>query len=217
MFSEKKISFMMMMIFIVIITGCTKVNPAEDIYHHLEKAVSLEVVFEQQQEPLSKAEIEEYEIYDKILLLTEIEEIIELALEAKQLAALRYEMIEKERESIQSAYDEFSQIEPIIDSIEVDDLRIISDELVEAMDERYEKYMTLHNEYKDAIDLDLQLYELVGKEDLTIEELEVAHEKVNASYEKINNLKEEFNQFTVQYNDLKRQFYEIGELDVVYN
>lgn len=208
---------MMMMIFFVIITGCTKVNPAEDIYHHLEKAVSLEGVFDEQQEPLTKAENEEYEIYDKILRLTEIEEISELALEAKQLAASRNEMIEKERESIQAAYDQFSQIQPIIDTIEVDDLRKISNELVKAMDERYQKYLTLHNEYKEAIDLDLQLYELVGKEDLTIEELEEGHEKVNASYEKINNLKEQFNQFTVQYNDLKRLFYEIGELDVVYN
>lgn len=207
----------MMMIFIVIITGCTKANPAEDIYHHLEKAVSLEAVFEQQQEPLSKAENEEYEIYEKILSLTEIEEISDLALEAKQIAASRKEMIEKERESIQAAYDEFVLIQPIIDTIEADDLRKISDELVVAMDERYEKYLTLHNEYKEAIDLDLQLYELVSKEDLTIEELEEGHEKVNASYEEINKLKEQFNQFTVQYNDLKRKFYEVGEIDVVYN
>lgn len=205
------------MMFFVIIAGCTKVNHAEDIYHHLEKAVSLEADFEKQQNPLSKAENEEYEIYDKILGLTEIEEISELALEAEQLAASRKVMIEKERESIQAAYDEFALIQPIIDTIEVDDLRKISEELVEAMDERYQKYLTLHNEYKEAIDLDLQLYELVRKEDLTIEELEEGHEKVNTSYEKINSLKEQFNQFTVQYNDLKRQFYDIGELEVVYN
>lgn len=208
---------MLMMIFFVVIAGCTKVDPAEDIYKHLEKAVSLEAGFEQQQKPLSKAENEEYEVYDKILGLTEIEEISKLALEAKQLADSRKEMIEKERVSIQAAYDEFTLIQPIIDTIEVDDLRKVSEELVVAMDKRYEKYLTLHNEYKEAIDLDLQLYELVRKEDLTIKELEEGHEKVNASYEKINNLKEEFNQFTVQYNDLKRQFYEVGELDVVYN
>lgn len=205
------------MVVIMIVTGCTKVNPAEEIYHHLEKAVSLEIVFEEQQEPLSKAEDEEYELYDKILGLADIDEISKLASEAKELALSRKVMVEKERESIQEAYDEFSLIKPIVDTIEDVEVRNSAEELVQVMNQRYEVYLELHNEYNGTIDLDLQLYDLVNKEDLTIEELEEGHGKINSSYETINNLKEQFNEFTVQYNDLKRQFYELAEVEVVYN
>ncbi|UTW69136.1 YkyA family protein [Anaerobacillus sp. HL2] len=40
--------------------------------------------------------------------------------------------------------------------------------------------------------------------------------KVNSQYEIVNNLKDQFNQYTIQYNDLKKSFYEIAELEVVY-
>ena len=42
--------------FLLITSGCNGNNPAQTIYTHLEKAVVLEEVFEQQQQPLLAAE-----------------------------------------------------------------------------------------------------------------------------------------------------------------
>uniref|UniRef100_A0A1S2LG25 Cell-wall binding lipoprotein n=1 Tax=Anaerobacillus isosaccharinicus TaxID=1532552 RepID=A0A1S2LG25_9BACI len=212
----KKLKFVVILILILVV-GCTKVNPAEDIYHHLEKAVSLEAAFEQQQEPLSKAENDEYELYDQILGLADLEEIKVLAVKAEELAVSRKSMIETERDSIDEAFQEFSQITPIIETIENEELLKIANELVAIMDKRYQTYMELYNEYKVAIDLDLELYKLIQKEDLTIDELEAQHEKVNSSYEMVNGFKDQFNQYTIQYNDLKRNFYDLADLEVVYN
>lgn len=216
MLKFKKLKFAVILILILVV-GCTKVNPAEDIYHHLEKAVSLEAAFEQQQEPLSKAENDEYELYDQILGLADLEEIKVLAAKAEELAVSRKSMIETERDSIDDAFQEFLQITPIIEKIEKEELLKIANELVAIMDKRYQTYMELYNEYKIAIDLDLELYQLIQKEDLTIDELEAQHEKVNSSYEIVNGFKDQFNQYTIQYNDLKRNFYDLADLEVVYN
>lgn len=212
-----KKSIMVILFFALFMVGCSsKVNPAEEIYHHLEAAVNLEAQFEQQQELLSNAELKEYELYEEILNLADLEEIKFLANEAKQIALTRKEMIEKEKQSIVEAYEEFTQVTPIIETFEDENLKQLASELVTIMNERYETYLTLFKEYKEAIDLDIELYVLVQKEDLTIDELEAQHEKVNASYERVNHYKEQFNLFTVQYNDLKRNFYQTADLEVVY-
>ncbi|MCT8139097.1 YkyA family protein [Anaerobacillus sp. CMMVII] len=185
MFTFKKIRLGSILILFLVVVGCTKVNPAEEIYHHLEKAVSLEAPFEEQQEPLSKAENDEYELYDQILGLADLDEIKALATQAEEIAVTRKSMIEKERESIDEAYNEFLLITTILETIEDEDLKKAAEELVTIMENRYETYIELYNEYKFAIELDLELYNLIQKEDLTIDELETQHDKVNASYERL--------------------------------
>lgn len=197
--------------------ACTKVNPAEEIYIHLENAVSLEAEFEAQQQPLSEAEYEEYQLYDEVLTLSDLEEISKLIKKAEELANSRKEMIAKERASIKEAYQEFLLIEPIIETIENEQLLDLAGQLLETMKNRYETYLQLYNEYKNAIALDIELYQLIQNEDLTIDQLEAQHDKVNESYSQVNHYKEKFNEYTVLYNDLKKQFYKVGELTVVYN
>lgn len=216
-FKRKSIFFLMIAVLLLTVSACAKVNPAEDIYNHLEKAVSLEAVFEAQQVPLSQAENEEYDLYDEILKLSDLDEISKLVTKAEDLAFSRKGMIEKERESIQEAYDEFLHIKPIVETLENKDLLQVANDLIATMENRFETYNKLYTEYKAAIDLDLELYTLVLKEDLTIEELEAQHDKVNDSYSKVNDLKDKFNEYTLSYNDLKRDFYKLGDLNVVYN
>ncbi|OIJ13316.1 hypothetical protein BKP37_12520 [Anaerobacillus alkalilacustris] len=202
---------------LLFVSGCAKSNPGEEIYDHLERAVSLELVFEEQQVPLSKVENEEYELYNEILNLANIEEIEPLAKKAKEFADSRKEMVDIEKASIEEAYEEFSLIKPIIETIEDEEQVNSANGLVNVMDSRYNTYMKLYGEYNRAIAYDLELYELIIKEDLTIDELEVQHEKVNGSYQKVNEYKDLFNQYTNEYNELKKKFYELVNLEVTYN
>lgn len=216
MYKQLKFSFIIIIFITILISGCTKANPAEEIYNHLEKAVSLEIVFEDKQKPLSEAENEEYELYEKILSIADLEEIQLLATKAKEIANSRKEMITEEKDSIEKSYNEFVLTKPIIETIDDESLAKTAQQLVEAMENRYNTYKKLHEEYLTAITLDLELYELIQKDDLMIEQLELKHEEVNQQYEIVNGLKEEFNQYTIQYNDLKKSFYELAELEVVY-
>ncbi|MEH6905342.1 YkyA family protein, partial [Neobacillus drentensis] len=76
-------------ILIVIIAGCTKEKtPVEKMYDVLEKVVSAEKVFEEQQNPLVTLEKREKEIYDQIIKLgmKEYDQIVKLSDEAVLLA-----------------------------------------------------------------------------------------------------------------------------------
>lgn len=200
----------------LLLTGCIRENLAEKVYDHLEEAVSLEQQFTEQQQPLAEAESREYEIYEEVLRLSNMEEISPLISEVKELANTRTEMLKKEKESIDAAYNEFLAVISIIEEIEDEELKQAGELLVEAMEQRYTTYQNLYENYHVAIGLDLELYDLVLKEDLTIEQLQSQHDLVNASYENVNNYKDKFNEFTKEYNDRKRDFYLLADLNVIF-
>lgn len=210
----KKMSFAFLF-FIFLLSGCGE-NPAETIYEHLEKAVVLEEMFKEQQAPLVEAEQKEHEIYEQIISLgiDEFDEIVRLSQEALIYVNKRYEMIDKEKSSIEAGYNEFNKITS--EHLEKLDEEVVEafNKLKETMDNRYKAYQTLYQNYKNALDLDKQLYEMLQQEDLTMEALQAHIDKINASYEEVLAAKEEFNQYTEQYNELKEEFYKKTNLNV---
>ncbi|KHF40848.1 YkyA family protein [Halalkalibacter okhensis] len=199
------------------LTGCGE-NPAESVYQHLETAVELELPFEQQQEPLQKAEIRENELFEEIVTLgmNEYEEIVLLAEEALSSINSRESMLLQEKESIEESYQEFLKIEEQLEDIDGEVL-ILLKELQTSMTERYDYYQQLHDRYSEAIQLDKSLFEMLQQEDLTMEELQEQIDKVNDIYEKVVVQKEKFNDSTDTYNELKREFYKKAELNVQYD
>ncbi|MBU8906756.1 YkyA family protein [Desertibacillus haloalkaliphilus] len=209
--------FIIMLLASMVLSGCST-DPAETIYNHLEKAVAMEDVFEQQQQPLVDAEQREHQLYEEIISLgvEEFEEIRSLAEEALTIVEQRQGYIEKEKESLDASFEEFLKVETEIESIDNQDVRSSADELVEVMNKRYDKYQELYHEYENAIDLDRELYEMLQDEELTIDVLQEQIDLINTSYQSVSELKETFNQYTESYNQHKKDFYEAAELDVSY-
>ncbi|MDT8859193.1 YkyA family protein [Alkalihalobacillus sp. MEB130] len=202
----------------MLLTGCGE-NPAESVYQHLEAAVELEMPFEQQQEPLQKAELRENELFEQIISLglNEFDQIVELADEAIASINARESMLAQEKESIEESYLEFTQIEEKRETIEDEEMVNLLNELAETMNKRYDSYQNLYGSYEEAIQLDQQLFQMLQKEDVTMESLQEQINLVNDIYEKVNNHKENFNSYTDEYNSLKREFYEKAELNVQYD
>lgn len=202
-------------VFAVLLSGCGE-NQAETIYQHLEKAVVLEDMFKEQQAPLLEAEQKEHEIYEQIISLgmSEFDEIVRLSKEAITYVDKRNELIEKEKSSIEAGYEEFKKVtEQEVSKLEEDVVANLN-EMIEMMDNRYDAYQKLYTNYKKAIELDRELYEMLQQEDLTIEELQAHIDKINESYEEVLAVKEEFNNYTEAYNELKKSFYEKTNLNV---
>ncbi|WP_332693784.1 YkyA family protein [Halalkalibacter lacteus] len=201
---------------IVLLTACGE-NPANTVYHHLEAAVELEQPFEKQQEPLQKAEIRENELFEKIIALgmDEFEEIVQVADEAIVSIQSRETMIKKEKESIEESYQEFKKIEEV-EKIEDFELADVLTDLVKTMQDRYDHYQQLYDSYFEAINLDRTLFEMLQEEDLVMEDLQSQIDNVNETYEKVEGYKEEFNRKTDEYNQLKREFYKVAELNVLF-
>ncbi|WP_408010820.1 YkyA family protein [Pseudalkalibacillus sp. A8] len=210
MYGKKYLFFISFCILIIVASGCTiGESPAEKMYEHLEQTVSLESGFAEVQEPLIEAEQKEQELFNEMLGLSmkEIDKIKKLADEAIGLADSRGELITKEKESIDSAYEEFKSVNGLVDEIDEDTLKKKANELVETMEKRYKSYDDLHNVYMEALNMDRELYEMMKKEDLAIEDLKSRTEKLNKKYEEVLKSQDAFNNLTDQYNEKKKAFY----------
>lgn len=208
---------MMLFLVLIFLSGCGE-KTVETIYAHLEKAVVLEEMFKEQQKPLLEAEEQEHKIYEQIISLgmNEFNEIVKLSQEAGSLVDKRADLIEKEKESIEAGYIEFQKIADLIAKLEDEQLINAANEMKEKMEQRYQAYQSLYKNYKTALQLDKELYEMLQKKDLTIDQLQEQIDKINEAYEKVIADKDEFNQFTEEYNELKKSFYEKAKLNVNY-
>ncbi|MBH0228981.1 YkyA family protein [Halobacillus sp. KCTC 3957] len=205
---------------VLFLTACTGSSAQEEIYDHLEKAVTLEETFREQQKPLVQLENKEQELYNQIidLSMNEFDKIKELSKEAAGIVEQRQEKLKLEKESIESAKEEFDQIKPLIDDIkeENQEAKEKAEQLYETMQKRYDSYQKLYASYEEALKLDSELYQMLQKEDLTEEELQKQIEAINESYNQVLEANEEFNQYTEEYNQLKKEFYQALDIEVTY-
>lgn len=211
-----KYIFLVSLLFLV--SGCNLFGPTpeEEIYNHLEKAVSLEEEFENQQTPLVTLEKKEQDIYNEIVKLgmAEFEKIQTLSTDAIDTVNKREEHINKEKRSLEASQVEFEKTKALIDQIENTATKEKAQELYDVMENRYKAYENLYASYMTSIKLDKELYELFKKEELTLEELEAQIKKVNDSYSDVVKGNEEFNKYTERYNEIKKEFYKLAELNV---
>ncbi|MFT4415182.1 YkyA family protein [Fredinandcohnia humi] len=194
-------------------------TPEEQIYETLEKVVSLEKEFEEQQDPLIELEKNERSLYDEILTLgmKEFDRIVQLSDEALAIVDERETRLNNEYESIKASKEEFQKVDEFIEEIKDEKVKEEADELVTLMNKRYDSYEELYSTYSEAVENDRKLYEMFKKEDLTLEELEAQINSINATYEKVVAANDTFNSYTDQYNKAKVSFYENAGLEVVYN
>jgi Putative cell-wall binding lipoprotein len=201
---------LLLSVLVVIFAGCTKEKTSvEKMYDILEKVVSAEKEFEEQQNPLVTLEKKEKEIYDQIIKLgmKEYDQIVKLSDEALLLADQRKEHMEKETNSIKESEKEFKKAAIIKDKFEDTALKKLANELYEIMMERYKAHDALNIEYNVALKNDKELYEMFKNKDLSLEDLETQVNKLNETYKRVYTANEKFNMLTEQYNNKKMAFY----------
>ncbi len=194
-----------------ILTGCTeKKTPTEKMYDILERVVTKEKVFEEQQNPLVTLEKQEKGLYDQIIGLgmKEYDQIVKLSDEALSLVDKRSEHFEKETESLKESEQEFKKVADIKGDLKDTALTKKADDLNDIMMQRYKAHDVLYKEYTEALKYDKELYMMFKNKDLPYEELETQVNKLNETYEKVFSANEKFNKFTEKYNHQKLSFYQ---------
>ncbi|GAA5418000.1 hypothetical protein Pryu01_03078 [Paraliobacillus ryukyuensis] len=205
-------------VMLVFVAGCSGQSTTEKMYNHLEEAVSLESEFVNQQEPLSKLEQEEQKIFQEIskLNMDQFDQITSLADEALASIEKRRELLKKEKESIEAAKKEFDQINPLVDKLKEASLKDQASQMQQAMEDRYNAYIALHDAYQTSLDYDQKIYELLKQEELEESTLFDQIEKVNNQYEKVTEANTIFSENTDAFNEQKQAFYEATDLDITY-
>lgn len=206
------------MVFIFfMVAGCSsKQTPEQQVFDVLEKVVSLENSFVEQQDALVQLEQQEKHVYDQIMGLgmKEYKQLVELSEEAIILIEKRKKHMQKERDSIIASQEEFSSLPSIIKKIGDEKTRAQANELYKIMNERYDAHQAMYENYLKGSQFDIELYQMFKETDLTLEQLENQIRQINDAYEKVLSANEKFNERTENYNELKRAFYEKTGMDM---
>lgn len=194
-------------------------NPEKTVYDHLEAGVEEESAYTENQSSLQEAEEQEQQWYEEVIELgmDEYDEIVSLTDQLIASVDQRRDFLAEEKKGIDAGYEEATKAEPEIESIENEEAKAHAEEVQEAIEQRYERYQSLHDLYAESLDLDQTLYELLAQEDLNVEELEHHIDQVNNKYDELKEATDQFNQQTDTYNQAKRAFYESADLNVTFD
>ncbi|WP_226376901.1 YkyA family protein [Oceanobacillus halotolerans] len=216
--SLKKLRLVVAIGLMLFLIACNSTSTQDQIYNHLEEAVSLEEVFENQQQPIAELEKQEQALYNEIIDLTmeELDQIQELSKDAISLIEEREEKIELEKDSISASKEEFSKIESLLDEIEEEDVKRQGKEMYDVMMNRYDAYDDLYEVYTESLSLEKTLYEMLQEEETEQEQLTNHITEINETYQKVLEANDQFNAYTVEYNELKEEFYRLAGIEVTY-
>lgn len=206
----------MSLVIITILSACSGSSTEEKIYDHLEESFTLEKDFEEQQEPIMALEEKQREIHDQMATLesNELDEVTDLSEQAIENINERKDLIALEKESLDLSREEFEETKDLIEKIEDQSIQRKAEEMYEIMMNRYEAYNQLHEVYLSSLEEETSLYTLLQTEDVEEEKVTDQISTLNKLYEQIIEENKEMNEATQSYNDLKKEFYEMIELNV---
>lgn len=198
-----------------LLSGCfQQKTTTEKMYEVLEKVVSAEKGFEEQQNPLVTAESKEEKIYNEIISLgmKQYDQIVKLSNEALDLTNQRKAMMEKETESLKKSEEQFQKVKELKTELKEKRLKQQIDQLYAIMEKRYRAHDELYKLYKDGLSEDRQLYQMLKDKNTSLDDLEKQITKLNDDYKKIIDANNKFNVLTEQYNAKKMLFYRTAGL-----
>jgi chromosome segregation ATPase len=200
-----------------LLTGCMGGStPQEMVYDTLEDTVKKEEKLKETQEPLTKLEQEEQKLFDQAIGLSmkEIDEVRKLADQALENISEREALIKEEAAAMEEAEEAFKDAETSIEDIEDEKLKKEAEELSVLMNKRFKAHASMAESYLKSLTSDKELYEMLKKEDLTMEELQGQIEKINDNYKSTMEYNQTYNQLTEDVNSSKVSFYEKAEIEV---
>ena len=194
----------------LLLMGCSATSsPEESLQDVMEETVTKEKPYAEAQKPLQELEKKEQNLYETIMGLgmKEMDKIQELSDEALKNVDKRKEYIQKEQTSMDEAKETFADASKYIEKLDNADLKRQAQSLEKTMKARYELHSKLTKSYLNVLDGDKELYEMLKKEDLTMEQLEKQVTSINKEYEKVSKFNDEYNDKTNEYNEAKKDLY----------
>ncbi|WP_440706529.1 YkyA family protein [Heyndrickxia oleronia] len=206
---------LLLVLILGLLTGC-KVVPEEKIYDIMEQTVVKEKDFEKQQKPLTELESKEKKIFEEIMDLgmKDMEQMAKLANLALDNLKERKEKMELEQKSVIASKKEFSKIEDPIEKIESKQLKKEAQDLFQLMEKRYAFHDRLYEAYNKGIETNIQLYKLLMKKDVSMDDLENQIEITNKAYSEVLKMNEQFNEQTKKFNNEKKKFYKLAKINI---
>lgn len=206
-FIVKKIAIATVLTGTLFLSACSGASTEEQLNEILETTFEEEAEYRDVQSELQSREQNEQEIFESIMALTKEQqaEVEEKSQEAVASADERLDLLETERESMQSAAEEFTGIDELIEKTEEEAVKSDLQALKERMDERFAKHGEFMDAYQTLIEHQKELYAMVAEEDMDLATLQDKTNEVNEQNELVQEAVTAFNEQTEQFNELKNE------------
>lgn len=206
-FIVKKIAIATVLTGTLFLSACSGASTEEQLNEILETTFEEEAEYRDVQSELQSREQNEQEIFESIMALTKEQqaEVEEKSQEAVASADERLDLLETERESMQSAAEEFTGIDELIEETEEEAVKSDLQALKERMDERFAKHGEFTDAYQTLIEHQKELYAMVAEEDMDLATLQDKTNEVNEQNELVQEAVTAFNEQTEQFNELKNE------------
>ncbi len=206
-FIVKKMAIATVLTGTLFLAACSGASTEEQLNEILEATFEEEADYREVQSELQSREQNEQEIFESIMALTkeQQEEVEEKSQEAIASADERLDLLATERESMQGAAEEFTEIGQLIEETEDETLQADLEALKEQMDERFAKHAEFTDAYEALVERQKELYAMVAEEDMDLATLQEKTDEVNEQNELVQQAVTAFNEQTEQFNELKNE------------
>lgn len=213
---QRNFIWIMIIIFIVLVTACQSEIIDTEIYEHLEITVETEDSLQEIREEMAELEEEESELYKRLIdePFNNNELISEYIDQANELITNRQQLLKDEYDTMQLSRERFVQIEPLIEQIEKDSAKDSAKNMYEIMIKRYDIYQEWYETYLRRLEEETVLYTFFREDKIDFDKVNEQVETVNETYDEAKIILDNFSEQTTLYNQAKIDYYKKSDLNI---
>lgn len=188
-----------------LLTACSGSGIRGDLDQVLNDTFDAEEEYRAVQDDLEKREKTEQQLFEEIMALTQEEQdqVAKQAQAALDSADERLEFLKAEKESMQSAEENFTDIDEVIKAAEEEAVKTDLEALKAKMQERFTAHSEFTEAYEKLIERQKELYEMLKTKETKLQLLQEKAAEVNEQNEQVQLAVTAFNELTKQVNELK--------------
>lgn len=191
-------------------------SPEETLFTTYEEATLLEKEIPTYSQELVELEGVESTLYTQIVSEGEesnanVQSVIEGAL---QNCEDRKELLDKESSAIEESYTKSTESENKIEKLDDDKAKEQGEKVQKLFKDRYDTFKSLEKNYRDTIEAEEVLYNLLKAESQDLREIESHIGEINSLYEINRSTQETFTTLSTQLNTEKNIFYDLIGINV---
>ncbi len=211
MYKKSHALFLIIVLLLMFCSACTsQIKQKKLVFQKLNKITKMEQKFEKAGETIQSLEIKELEFYEKIYLykVNEVNKRQDAAKHAINLLNKRKEKINEESKLIHDIDIKIEELQTI--NIETKDEKFRNEVylFVKTWRERTKLYDQLNKKYKQAIETDLSIYNLLSQKKVDLNNVKSKTKNTNRIYKDVINLNDQLNLYTQKLNDIRNHLIE---------
>lgn len=209
---KKTMSYLLVFSFLVLVgTAChSQSKQIDSVIEKLNKITTMEQKFFKAGEQIQELEIQELECYEKIFSfkVNEIDKRQATAKKAIGLLNKRKGMINEESKLIHKIDIKIEELQTINIETKDDEFRKDVNEFIQNWKKRTNKYDQLNNKYKEAIKIDLTIYNLLSQKKVALKNVKNKTKNTNVVYKDVIKINDQLNLYTQKLNNQRKEIYE---------